>query len=158
MPAVLLVPVPATAAASRARQGDHIVRLARRAAFVLARSGQPATVWPVLAALPRADDSVGLSSEARARRAEAAFRPRAKALTRLTGRVGSPPGPPRSARQAPSARQPSDRQATLFPGRVVIVDDIMTTGATLAAVSRLLHASGVPVAAAAVLAATRRRT
>ena len=40
---------------------------------------------------------------------------------------------------------------------IVLVDDIVTTGATLAAVAHLLGTAGVVVRAAGVLAATRRR-
>ena len=44
-------------------------------------------------------------------------------------------------------------------GAVVIpVDDILTTGGTLAALAGRLRAGGLPVPVAAVLAATRRRT
>lgn len=145
---ILLVPVPDTAAASRSRMGDHMLRIARRTAMHLAGSGRPALVWPVLAALPRSVDSVGLGAGERARRAKDAFRPRAGVLSRRTwfaGRAGAG-GPTGSA---------SERK-TAFPGRVVVVDDVMTTGATLAAVTRLLTGCGVPVVGAAVLAATRR--
>jgi predicted amidophosphoribosyltransferase len=46
----------------------------------------------------------------------------------------------------------------LADGRsVVLVDDIVTTGATLAAVTHHLGTAGVAVDAAAVLGATRRR-
>ncbi|SBT52274.1 ComF family protein [Micromonospora auratinigra] len=42
-------------------------------------------------------------------------------------------------------------------GPVVLLDDILTTGATLSAVSRILHAAGMTPNAAAVLAATQKR-
>ncbi|WP_262286564.1 ComF family protein [Micromonospora sp. MA102] len=42
-------------------------------------------------------------------------------------------------------------------GPVVLLDDIVTTGATLAAVSRLLREAGMTPKAAAVLAATQKR-
>lgn len=128
--AVLLVPVPATAAARRERLGDHMLRLARRAARRLGTAGQPAAVAPVLRALPR-QDSTKLDAAARARAATQAFQVR--------------PGPV------------ADLRAAMARGAaVVLVDDIVTTGATLAAVATLLSAGGVPVTGAAVLAATRR--
>ncbi|MEV1288679.1 ComF family protein [Micromonospora sp. NPDC049679] len=127
---VLLVPVPATAKAARARHGDHLWRLARHAAGPLRRAGWPVALARPLRALPRAD-SATLDSAGRAAAAAASFRVRA---TRMAGlrRVAA--------------------------GRLVIVlDDIVTTGATLAAVSDLLRDVGVRVDRAALLAATRRR-
>jgi predicted amidophosphoribosyltransferase len=49
------------------------------------------------------------------------------------------------------------RQAVSAGARVVVVDDIITTGATLVAVSDRLRGIGVRVDRCAVLAATRRR-
>ncbi|HEX6497827.1 MAG TPA: phosphoribosyltransferase family protein [Micromonosporaceae bacterium] len=128
--AVLLVPVPATAAARRERFGDHMLRLARRAARRLGTAGQPAAVATVLRALPR-QDSTTLDAAGRVRAARDAFE--------------VPPGP--------ASRL---RGAVARGAAVVVVDDIVTTGATLAAVAVLLATHRVPVTGAAVLAATRR--
>ena len=91
---VLLVPVPATAAAARQRYGDHVRRLADRAARTLRASGQPAEVCPAFTARPR-PDSAGLDAAARARAAAAAFVPvtaRLPALRRTgTVRMSSSP-------------------------------------------------------------------
>ncbi|WFE60178.1 ComF family protein [Micromonospora sp. WMMD712] len=128
---VLLVPVPDTAAAARARYGDHLGRLARHAAARLAGAGWPARVVRPLRALPR-PDSATLDSAGRARAAESAFRAR------------------------PGAAAPRVRAGSPAPA-VVLLDDIVTTGVTLAAASRVLTATGLSPTVAAVLAATEKR-
>jgi len=128
---VLLVPVPGTAAAARDRYGDHMLRLARRSARTLGRHGWPAAVASPLRAARR-PDSAGLSSTDRLRVAAAAF-------TAVPGRVGPV------------------RAAVAAGARVVVVDDVVTTGATLAAVCARLGTEGVAAPVAAVLAATQRR-
>ncbi|MEU8331374.1 ComF family protein [Micromonospora sp. NPDC048839] len=125
---VALVPVPDTAAAARSRYGDHLDRLARHCAARLNQSGWTARVHRPLRALPR-PDSVGLDSAERAAAAEAAFRPHA---TASGGRAADAPV-------------------------VVLLDDIVTTGVTLAAAARVLSATGWVPSVAAVLAATQKR-
>jgi predicted amidophosphoribosyltransferase len=122
----VLVPVPATGAAVRARHGDHMLRLARRAARTLGGAGRAASVAPVLRALPK-EDAAHLDRHARARVAVGSF----------------------AARRA---------AARIRPGvLVVVLDDVVTTGSTLAAVTARLAERGVVVAFAATLAATRLR-
>ncbi|MFY1668478.1 ComF family protein [Plantactinospora sp. WMMB334] len=128
---VLLVPVPATARAARARHGDHLRRLTRHAAARLRAAGWPVAVAQPLRALPR-PDSATLDSAGRAAAARDAFRLR-------VGRAGG-------VRRGAAGRA------------VVLLDDIVTTGVTLAAVARRLETAGIPVYAAAVLAATVRRS
>jgi predicted amidophosphoribosyltransferase len=130
-----LVPVPATSAAIRARHGDHMVRLARRAARWLCAAGQPAVVTTPLRALPK-QDSARLDRDQRAAAAGSAF------TVRRQWRTGTRPAALRSVADS---------------GAVVLVDDVLTTGATLAATATLLLDLGVPVAFAATLAATSRQ-
>ncbi|GAA1878489.1 ComF family protein [Asanoa iriomotensis] len=127
---VLLVPVPSTAAAIRERHGDHVRRLADRAARTLRRAGWPAAVIRPVRALPK-PDATHLDSAQRAIAAAAAFQPQSTRLPR--------------ARRAAAGRT------------VVIVDDIVTTGATLAALAAILARAEIPVNAAALIAATRKR-
>ncbi|MET7393554.1 hypothetical protein ABZS66_08685 [Dactylosporangium sp. NPDC005572] len=128
---VALVPVPATAAAVRERHGDHVLRLAKAAARMLPN----ASVVMPLRALPKRGDSAELSAAERAVAARQAFALRARGAAELRARV-------------------ADGAA------VVIVDDIVTTGVTLAAaaawVARVTGGGAVP--RAAVLAATQRRS
>jgi predicted amidophosphoribosyltransferase len=117
---VVLVPVPSARSAVTARGGDHVLRLARRAAVAtglrVARDG--------LFLTRSVRDSAGLDiGERSANLAEA---------------MGAhPPLPGLSA---------------------LVVDDIVTTGATLREARRALQAVGWPVVGAAVVAATPRRT
>jgi len=128
--AVLVVPAPTSAAARRARGRDPVVVLARGVAAGLRASGTPARVAPLLVQRGRARDQVGLGSRARGAR---------------LGAVGVATGPVtrRRVREAERDRLPC-----------LLVDDVLTTGATLAASETALARAGLPVLGAFVLAAT----
>ncbi|OJF16126.1 ComF family protein [Couchioplanes caeruleus] len=128
---LLVVPVPSTASAARERGGDHMARLAAHAVCRLRVAGWQADAGRVLRALPRAD-SVSLTVAERAAAAENSLRIRG---TRI-----------RIPRRRPT-----------IGGTLIVVDDIVTTGATLAAVTGRLREADMQVAGAAVLAATRLR-
>jgi predicted amidophosphoribosyltransferase len=128
---ILLVPVPSTAAAARERNGDHMERLATQTVRRLRAAGWDADVLRVLQALPRLD-SASLTAAERVTVAESSLRIRKPRLGfHLHG---------------------ASRKGTL-----VVVDDIVTTGATLAAVTGRLREAKMQVAGAAVLAATQLR-
>ena len=121
---VVLVPVPSSRAAVRARGHDHARRLARLAAAALRAGGHPATARPLLAPVRALGDQSGLGAAARAENLKGAFRARPE----------------------------------LPPGLVVlVVDDVVTTGASLAEATRALQAAGAVVHGAATVAATIRR-
>lgn len=130
-PAVVLVPVPSAARARRRRGYDHSLLLAGHAARHLCTVGHPARVQPVLRLARTTADQAGLDRAAR--------------LANLRGAV---------ATQRTAAEQLRDRQRATGCS-VVVVDDIVTTGATLAACVLALVDSGVVVTGGAVVAATR---
>ena len=122
---LVLVPAPTRPRAARRRGGDPVLRAAR----VAARHLGDCRVHPVLSMRLGARDSVGLSA---ARRQEnLAGRIRATgAASALRGGGAGAPGP-----------------------AVVLVDDVVTTGATATESVRVLGAAGVRVAAVLVVAA-----
>ncbi|GAA3283034.1 ComF family protein [Dactylosporangium vinaceum] len=126
---VVLVPVPSTAAAVRRRHGDHMLRLARTVA-----RGRPGTEIALpLRALPRPDDSAELTAVQRAAAARRAFALRPRAAAAMRTRVAC------------------------SGAAVVLVDDIVTTGVTLAAATYRLGEAGITVDRAVAIAATQRR-
>jgi len=128
---VTLIPVPSTARAARERHGDHMARLATHAVRRLRAAGWQADIVRPLAAAPR-PDSASLDAIARHAAAENSLRIR--------------PGRIRVLQREPTMRR-----------TLVVVDDIVTTGATLAAVTSRLREANVQVTGAAVLAATQLR-
>lgn len=123
---LLVVGAPSTAASRRARGRDHVLVLACAAAAGLRDAGLPATVVPALARRARGRDQVGLGARARARNLTGAVTTRDRVLARAGGT-----GP-----------------------AVLLVDDVVTTGSTLAAAERALEDAGADVLGALVLAAT----
>ena len=123
-----LVPVPSSAAARRRRGEDVVRRLAEVAAGELRRAGAPATVVPALRHARAVADSAGLSAQARAVNLAGAFVTRARCAARL------------------------------HHGVVVLVDDLITTGVTLAGCATALCAAGVSVTGCATIAATQRHS
>ncbi|WP_305789572.1 ComF family protein [Symbioplanes lichenis] len=128
---IVVVPVPSTAAAVRERHGDHMARLAAQAVRRLEGAGWQARMVRPLRALPR-PDSASLDVRGRAAAAESSLRIKGDGI--------------RIPRRRPT-----------IGGTLIVVDDIVTTGATLAAVTCRLREVDVQVTGAAVLAATRLR-
>ncbi|MBO3745049.1 ComF family protein [Streptosporangiaceae bacterium NEAU-GS5] len=128
--AVEVVPIPSTRAAYRIRGHDPVRRMATLAVRGLRAEGAPVTLVPLLTQRRRVADQAGLSATQRAANLEEAYL------------VVS-----RSVRPARASSAPA----------VVLVDDIVTTGATLAEAARALRVAGHEVRAAATVAATRRR-
>ncbi|MEV7807316.1 phosphoribosyltransferase family protein [Microbispora sp. NPDC088329] len=131
---VWLVPVPSARAASRSRGHDPVRAVAAAAARELCRRGRPATLAPLLRHSRRVADQAGLGSAERAANLSGAFE---------AGRG--------------AAARPRPRGRGLEDVAVVLVDDVVTTGTTLAEAARALRAAGTEPAAAVTVAATRRR-
>jgi predicted amidophosphoribosyltransferase len=124
---VWLVPVPSRPSARRERGDDVVARLARVAAGALRRDGRHARVLRALRHVRRVADSAGLGAGERARN--------------LQGAIGVRPGLADALATRPA----------------IVVDDLITTGATMAECSGALRAAGAQVRAVAAVAATVRR-
>jgi predicted amidophosphoribosyltransferase len=127
---VALVPMPSRRGAVRERGRDPTLAIARHAARALRGNGPDVSVRPVLRMAATVADQSGLDAAARAANLRGAVLLPDQWVGRLAG------------------------GAT----RVVLVDDIITTGATLSAAAETLRRAGIEVAGAALVAATQRRT
>ena len=124
---VVLVPVPSRPEATRSRGLDSTAVLTARAARLLRRVDVDATVARALRTRRGVRDQAGLDAAQRARN--------------LAGSMAARTG----------------RALRLSRALVVVCDDVVTTGSTLAEAARALSAAGVPPFACATIAATPRR-
>lgn len=126
-----LVPVPSRPATTRQRGYQPTAALVRAAAGRLSRTGRPAACVPLLRTRPGVADQSGLDAQARVANLAGAFRVHGPALRRQA-RAG-------------------------VAVHVLVCDDVVTTGASLAEAQRALRAVGLVPLAAVAVAATRRR-
>jgi predicted amidophosphoribosyltransferase len=124
---LVIVPVPSSGRSMRARGDDVVLRLARRAAGAVRRTGGDVRVVRALHHRRPVADSAGLTASERAVNIAGALALRRSATALLDGTC------------------------------VVLADDVITTGASLAEAARALRAGGAVVLGAATVAATRRR-
>jgi predicted amidophosphoribosyltransferase len=124
---VLLVPAPSSRRSRHARGHDPARDLALRCANGLSRRGLAVAVLPALAQARRVQDQAGLGADERQQNLHGALRVVPGWAGHLAGRD------------------------------CVVVDDVVTTGATLLDCVRALEEAGARVRAGATVAATRRR-
>jgi len=116
---IVPVPVPSSRRSVRVRGHDPMLRVARVTAAVLRREGRSVQVLPVLRHRRRVADQSGLDTAAR------------------------------KANLAGSLQVPGGLIGALPEGSLVVVDDVVTTGATLCEAARALAAAGAVAAARA---------
>ncbi|PRZ38588.1 putative amidophosphoribosyltransferase [Antricoccus suffuscus] len=131
-----VVPIPSTPAAARARGGDHMLRIARALNSTPARLGSdrfarllpagPLPIARVLVPPKKAADAVGLGR-----------------LERVATR-----------RHAFTVRR--DARSLVRGAHLILIDDLVTSGATLTAAAEVLRAGGAESVRAATIAATVR--
>jgi predicted amidophosphoribosyltransferase len=127
----VLVPVPSRRASIRARGHDPTHAITARATDLLRREGYDARSARLLRLRSGVVDQAGLDAGARA--------------ANLSGSMTCP---------SPGLRR---LRAGCGRARVVVCDDVLTTGATAREAQRALETVGLHVTAVAVVAATRRR-
>ena len=128
---LVLVPVPSRPGSTRARGHEPVHAVARRAAALLRAGGADVVVVRLLRSRAGVVDQAGLGAAARSANLDGSMCCPAAGLRRL-------------ARRRPRAR-------------LVVCDDVLTTGATAREAQRALECVGLAVAAVAAVAATRRR-
>ena len=124
------MPVPSRPSTIRARGHDPTATVTTGAARLLRGRGYDALAVPLLRTRPGLRDQAGLGAAERAANLHGSLRCPSALLARL-------------ARRRPEAR-------------VVVCDDVITTGATAREAQRALESVGLAVSAVAAVAATRR--
>jgi predicted amidophosphoribosyltransferase len=130
--ALVLVPVPSRPGSARSRGHDPTARMTAHAARLLRAAGHDALTVPLLRSRRGVVDQAGLG-----------------AVERSANLAGSMHCPGSSLRRL-RARRPR--------ARVVVCDDVLTTGSTAREAQRALESVGLAVVAVAAVAATRRRS
>jgi predicted amidophosphoribosyltransferase len=126
-PQVWVVPMPSRASARRARGSDPVRDMAVRAAAILDREGWALRVVPALRHRRAVADQSGLDAAARAANLAGALEVRSRWRDEIAGAT------------------------------CLLVDDVMTTGATLAEAADAIRRAGAHPFGVAVLAATERK-
>ncbi|WP_107501916.1 ComF family protein, partial [Streptomyces sp. wa1063] len=134
---LLLVPVPSARSSTAARGHDPVRRIAAAAARDLRRAGLPAQVLPLLRQRRAVADQSGLG--ARQRRANLAG---ALELTAGGGRLLRHELLRHELLRHELHRHELHRHGLLRLGRVILVDDLLTTGSTLAEAARAVGEAG----------------
>jgi len=124
---VFVIPVPSSPAAVRRRGDAPLELLTREAVHLVGLSGREFVLAPALRLRRRVADQAGLDHIQRADNLERAMDARRRWLPSINGAT------------------------------VLLVDDVLTTGATLMEATRALRSGGASHVAAATVAATQRR-
>jgi predicted amidophosphoribosyltransferase len=138
LPEVVLVPVPSRGPVVRNRGHDPLLRVTRHAAVRLRATGVRARVARLLRSARVVEDQAGLGARARS--------------TNLRGSMTCPPA------RARGLAAGDVRVEVAGAPIVVVVDDVITTGATLLEAQRALEERGVGVLGSPEVAATRPTT
>lgn len=126
---VLLVPAPSRASARRRRGADVVWSVAQRSATLLAEAGWEVIPRRLLTHARKVDDQSGLGAYERERNIAGSMRLRSASIspTSLTTRWDRP----------------------IMEGEIIVVDDLVTTGATMREAIRVLGEVGIVLGGAA---------
>jgi predicted amidophosphoribosyltransferase len=150
-PPIVLVPVPSSPESVRRRGHDPTLRIAREAAKEATREiTRTAVRKAAQETMRKAVPESGHNSDTRA---AVSCVPALEHRRRVADQAGLT-APDRATNLSGALRTRRD----LHGVRVIVVDDVVTSGSTLTEAARALRATGAEVPAAAVIAATERHT